>query len=83
MNHISNICEYRQTECSYCGFVSTYKKITTSHPNKCTKYPLLCPNECSNQTYPRDQLDAHLASCLEQKIDCTFSEMGCKEKIKR
>ena len=83
INHISNICEYRETECSYCGFVSTYKKITTLHPNKCTKYPLLCPNECSNQTYPRDQLDAHLASCPEQKIDCTFSEMGCKEKIKR
>ena len=51
-NHMSNLCEYRQTQCIHCGFVSTYKKITTLHPNKCTKYPLLCPNKCSNQTYP-------------------------------
>ena len=53
------------------------------HPNKCAKYPLVCPNKCSGQTYPRDQLHAHLASCPEQEVDCTFSEMGCKEKVKR
>ena len=57
--------------------------LRTLHPNKCAKYPLVCPNKCSGQTYPRDQLHAHLTSCPEQEVDCTFSEMGCKEKVKR
>ena len=82
-NHVNNNCKYRQVQCMYCGFVNTYQNITTSHPKQCTKFPLHCPNECSDQTYPRDQLKAHLASCLEQEVDCTFSEMGCKKKIKR
>ena len=82
-NHVNNNCKYRQTQCMYCGFVSTYQNITTSHPKQCTKFPLCCPNKCSQQTYPRNQLSTHLASCPEQEVDCTFSEMGCKEKIKR
>ena len=66
----------------YCGFASTYQNITTLHVNKCTKYPLLCLNNCSNQTYPRDQLNTHLSSCPEQEVECTFVEVGCKEKVK-
>ena len=81
-NHVNN-CKYRQAQCMYCEFVNTYQNITTSHPKQCTKFPLLCPNKCSDQTYPCDQLNAHLALCLEREVDCTFSEMGCKEKIKR
>ena len=82
-NHVNNTCKYRQAQCMYCGFVSTYQNITTLHPKKCTKYPLLCPNRCSDQTHPRNQLSTHLASCPEQEIDCTFSEMGCKQKMER
>ena len=82
-NHLSNVCKYRPAKCKYCGFVSTYQNITSLHFEKCTKYPLFCPNKCSSQTYPRNQLSTHLASCPEQEMDCTFSEMGCKEKIKR
>ena len=82
-NHVNNNCKYRQTQCMYCGFVNTYQNITTSHPKQCAKFPLCCPNKCSHQTYPRNQLGTHLASCPEQEVDCTFSEMGCKEKFKR
>ena len=83
LNHIENLCKYRQVQCMYCGYASTYQKVAILHPNKCTKYPLVCPNKCSGQTYPRDQLHTHLASCPEEEVDCTFSEMGCKEKVKR
>ena len=82
-SHANNNCKYRQTQCMYCGFINTYQNITTSHPKQCTKFPLCCPNKCSQQMYPRNQLDTHLALCPEQEVDCTFSEMGCKEKIKR
>ena len=83
LNHIDHLCKYRIVECIYCGFASTYQKVTNLHPNECAKYPLVCPNKCSDQTHPRDQLDSHLASCPEQEVDCAFSEMGCKAKVKR
>ena len=78
-NHVRNFCKYRQ---AHCESVSTYNSL---HPRKCTEFPLLCPNKlkCSQQTCPRDQLNAHLALCPEQEVDCTFSEMGCKKKFKR
>ena len=80
---MNEICQYRKVECTYCGYGSTYQDIVKFHANQCTKYPMLCPNECSDQIYPRDQLDAHLSMCPEQEVDCTFSEMGCQKKLKR
>ena len=82
-NHTNNVCQYRQFRCEHCGYQSTYLVITTEHYDQCPDYPVLCPNNCSKQTHPRGQLDAHLTLCPEQEVDCTFSEMGCKEKLKR
>ena len=82
-HHVDNVCQYRQFQCEHCSYQSTYLMITTEHFDQCPKYPLHCPNNCSKQTHPRDQLDIHLASCPEQEVDCTFSAMGCREKVKR
>ena len=82
-DHNKNCCEYRQFKCEHCDYQSTYLVVTTKHFDQCPKYPVPCPNKCSKQTYPHGQLDIHLASCPEQEVDCTFSEMGCKEKLKR
>ena len=82
-DHANNVCQYRQFRCEHCCYQSTYLMITTEHYGQCLNYPMSCPNSCSNQTHPRGQLDTHLASCPEQEVDCTFSEMGCKEKMKR
>ena len=82
-HHVNNICQYRQFKCEHCGYQSTYLVITTEHYDQCSKYPLYCPNNCSTLTYPRDQLDLHLGLCPEQIVDCAFSEMGCRERMKR
>ena len=81
-DHTNNVCQYRQFRCEHCGYQSTYLVITTEHYDQCPDYPVLCPNNCSKQTYPRGQLYTHLALCPEQEVDCTFSEMGYKEKLK-
>jgi len=81
--HCRKACKYRPYSCKYCGFQSTYVEITTWHNNDCVNYPLLCPNHCSKMTYPRCQLKDHIAECPDEKVACTFSEMGCKEMIKR
>ena len=85
-NHINNTCQYRQFKCEHCSYQSTYLVIITEHYfDQCPHYPVSCPNNCSKETetHPRSQLDTHLASCPEQEVDCIFSEMGCKEKVKR
>ena len=81
--HCKKACKYRPYSCKYCGFQSTYVEITTQHNGDCVNYPLLCPNHCSRMTYPRHQLKEHIAECPDEKVSCTFSEMGCKELIKR
>ena len=82
--HCEKTCKYRPFVCKYCGLKSTYSDITTQHNDVCANYPLLCPNHCSRITYPRSQLNHHhMAECPEESIPCTFSEMGCKEIVKR
>ena len=83
IHHTKNVCAYREFSCKHCGFLSSYHVVTTQHVNKCVNYPMTCPNECSKQTYPRSQLKSHLASCPEQTVDCNFTEVGCKAKMKR
>ena len=86
MTHCEKICKYRQYRqftCKYCGFISTYKNVTTRHYNDCINFPMQCPNRCSRMTYLRCQLKGHIAQCPEQNVPCTFSEMGCIEPVKR
>ena len=82
-DHVKNVCGYRQFTCKYCGYQSTYITITTAHYSACHQYPVSCPNNCSAQTHPRSSLSNHLAMCPEQEVACDFSEMGCKEKMRR
>jgi len=81
--HIKNSCPNRSTSCQYCDFQSTYEDVTKRHMQICPNYPVVCPNSCSSTVFKRYELQDHLASCLEQDITCTFSEMGCKEKMQR
>ncbi|XP_065901808.1 TNF receptor-associated factor 6-like isoform X2 [Dysidea avara] len=82
-DHVTNVCKYRQFSCKFCGFLSTYEVVTTLHKDECEYYPIPCPNYCSKDTYPRCQVKYHIANCPEQEVACTFSEIGCKEKMKR
>ena len=81
--HCKKACRYRPYSCKYCGFQSTYVEVTTQHNSECVNYPLLCPNHCLRMSYPRCQLKDHIAKCPDETVACTFSEMGCKELIKR
>ena len=62
-HHVDNVCQYRHFKCKHCDYQSTYLMITTEHFDQCPKYPLHCPNNCSMQTVPRDQLYRH-PSCF-------------------
>ena len=79
-DHTKGYCQYRQFKCKHCNY-QTYLVVTKEHFHQCPNYPVPCPNNCSTNTYLRGELGTHLASCPEQEVDCTFSEIGCKDKL--
>ena len=91
--HMQEECEYRPYKCEHCGHEDTYVTITKgnlvgfsrqkSHYDKCSEYPLPCPNKCGTETIKRKDIDNHCKSCPLQPLDCPFKRAGCTEKIVR
>ena len=83
-SHESNDCPKRPFSCPHCGFSSTYEAVTREHWPECDKFPLLCPNQCTDGSIERRSLKRHLSrECPEQEVDCEFSYTGCRARVKR
>ena len=76
-------CSKRPFICGYCKYQSTYEVIVNEHYPVCDKYPIICPNECSGDDIERGMLHDHLDKCPYQVVECEFSYVGCKEKVRR
>ena len=84
VNHQSNECPKRAFTCKNCGFKSTYEGVTDDHWPKCQRYPVICPNKCSEGAIERHFLQRHLREdCPLQEIECEFSYAGCEVKVQR
>ena len=82
--HVNEMCELRSYSCEYCGYSSTCKEITINHHPVCPDYPVTCPNYCMvDKLLKRSSLDEHRLACPEEMVPCSFSDMGCQEKVKR
>ena len=81
--HTSEECQFRTCTCKFCGYSSTYEDVTTDHYSKCENYPIFCPNSCTKKKLKRGSLGEHLLTCPDEVVPCSFSEMGCNEKMKR
>ena len=86
-NHVSEMCLWRNVACPGCGVNSeiTYHDIITHHHRACPKWPARCPHSCTPYlTLTQSIVDSHLrVECPQAVIDCSFSEVGCKVKVKR
>ena len=83
-DHERDSCPHRPFTCPHCGHEGTYETITEKHWPKCDKYPLRCPNGCSDVSIERRQLKRHLSSdCPEEEVDCEFLHAGCRARMKR
>ena len=80
--HKQNTCVLRQKNCEYCQWLGTYKNINT-HYSECRKYPIPCPNNCGKKNIPVQEVEGHLRECPEQEIECSYSNLGCKDVLKR
>ena len=82
--HKSIGCVKRPFFCKHCKYESTYVKVTENNWPKCQRFPMTCPNNCTEKEIERRFLQRHFdEECLEQEIDCKFSFAGCPAKMKR
>ena len=81
-DHKQNTCVLRPKNCEYCQWLGTHKSMNT-HYSECQKYPIPCPNNCGKKNIPVQEVEGHLQECPEQEIECTHSDLGCKEVFKR
>ena len=81
-DHINSNCPLRQISCQYCTEVLQYK-VLHEHYQSCKAVPLICPNVCGAVYLQKETIEEHLEECAEQEIDCTYSKIGCRERVKR
>ena len=83
-NHIMKNCPNRKYSCPHCGKIDTYVRITTTHYEKCEKFPLPCPNACDEVDIERCEVQNHLDyDCPKEKVDCTYKILGCNTQVER
>ena len=82
-NHMNELCPERPATCSYCSFSSTYREVQASHLPNCERYPLDCPNGCSEGTIPRCRMPSHLDACPLQPVECSYANLGCNASVVR
>ena len=83
--HIDEECQLRPYACEFCNkYSSTYDNVITQHYFECPDFLMPCPNQCTDVKFKRSNLDEHLLTeCPDEIVSCRFSEMGCKDKMKR
>lgn len=81
-HHITNECPKRKVICQYCEQASTYEEINT-HRDNCESFPVVCPNRCSSDRFPRSNLPQHLQQCRLHPIECEFANVGCSMRVPR
>ena len=82
-DHLQHHCFLRKVECEYCGLEGAYEVIVDEHYEQCPKVPVMCPNACSNATFQREDLAAHIETCPLENIPCQFKEIGCEVTVAR
>lgn len=82
--HEQEECLYRNFMCPYCDFSETYKVVTELHYKTCSRYPIPCPNSCSQDTFTTQSIKSHLdRDCPLQPVYCQFNWAGCRMKVYR
>jgi len=76
-HHIEAVCSRRIVSCPHCQIKVVAGKLE-EHIDRCQRFPVSCPNACSDQVIPREELDRHIESeCPKAVVACTYKELGC------
>ena len=82
-NHLKNQCPMREYQCPKCKEKGKYQTITTDHLEVCLEQDITCPNPECGVRYKRKETYKHRSQCPNEKIECSYSKIGCKHKSLR
>ena len=84
-SHETEQCKKRPYSCDYCrDYQSTFEDVTEIHYPQCSKYPVVCPNECREDKFEQQELESHLRDqCPLTLVDCPFHYAGCQTQLPR
>ena len=72
-------CPCRKVRCKYCK-ISVEQQAIKLHFKQCPKYPLPCPNKCSENSIPREDIDKHRQECPLETVSCSN---GCGKDMQQ
>lgn len=72
-------CPRRKVRCCYCKIIAEYHTLG-QHYELCPKLPLPCPNKCSEDSIPREDVESHRKACPLEPVSCSN---GCGKDIQR
>ena len=84
-SHQDQRCPQRPYTCEFCGeYASMFEDVAHNHYQACRRFPLPCPNGCSESGVEREELANHMQErCPLTVVPCPFSYAGCEEKLPR
>eukprot|EP01062_Namystynia_karyoxenos_P011361 TRINITY_DN14061_c0_g2_i1.p1 TRINITY_DN14061_c0_g2~~TRINITY_DN14061_c0_g2_i1.p1 ORF type:complete len:658 (+),score=216.29 TRINITY_DN14061_c0_g2_i1:93-1976(+) len=70
-------CGFRPVSCQHCG-TEIPGCDASEHESECPKYPVVCPQKCSDPSITRDSLASHVADCCPfTQVLCPFQPLSC------
>ena len=70
-------CPYYEIDCQYCHIREKRCFINGEHKDKCSKFPLTCPNKCAIGRVLREDMKNHRNQCPLEVIRCVYQNVGC------
>ena len=69
--HVTEECSRCRVHCPYCKTILEYRMAKRHFLRQCPKYPLCCPNKCSEDSIPREDIDKHRQDCPLETVSCS------------
>ncbi|XP_065901509.1 TNF receptor-associated factor 2-like isoform X1 [Dysidea avara] len=70
-SHVETECPHRKVDCQYCHITGEHQFIEGKHKEKCSKFPLSCPNKCNVESVSREGMETHRKKCPLEVVKCS------------
>lgn len=75
-------CPYKPEACQFCQLV-VLRLVIEDHYHTCGKFPVKCPNNCSDEMMKREAVEHHRGICQEEIVPCEYFAFGCSYSCSR
>ncbi|XP_065901773.1 TNF receptor-associated factor 4-like [Dysidea avara] len=82
-SHVETECPCYKVDCQYCHITGEHQFIEGEHRERCSKFPLPCPNKCEVESVHREDMETHRNKCPLEMVQCEYHNVGCEKRMMR